>query len=436
MKDRLFTLLGAALAFYLLFRLLFPNADFTDETISLPTTEDRGKYGLAGLYKWLNHSGVPVYSLRERYQSLVSNPELSDTGNLLICSLPQRLDMRADETMQLTSWLREGNHILLLVAMSDWPQWAHREKADTVTSMLTSIGLEMSVDEEDKTGSDTDEEEDNKNENDQKKNRISELLNPKEHERNLNATFSHPLTKNITSLQAIWLDSEGLNWQLRGEKNALRSLLILFQDSENKQPAIWLGSIGEGTVIITRHADLFGNTSLNKADNAKFTENLVNHLLGSGGKVIFDDMHQGLSSIYDPDAFFRDPRLHHTLFFMLALWIIYIMGHTNRFIPYKEKISRLSLRGHIKGIGNLFARRLHTSAVAIRHAQHFFNEVRSYYGMPQNSQPVWELLESNAAIDEHELNSIKNIISRAQQHKNINLIKLTNLLNSIRRKLR
>lgn len=436
MKDRMFTLLGAALAFYLLFRLLFPNTDFTDESVSLPTTEDRGKYGLAGIYQWLTHSGVPVYSLRERYQSLVSNPELSNTGNLLISSLPQRLDARSDETMQLVNWLHEGNHVVLLVAMSDWPQWALREKADTVTTMFSNLGLEMTYEDQDNTDSDVENDTGKNTRKDKKQKKITELLSPKEHERKLKVSLLHPFTKNISSLQATWRDSEGLSWQVKGENNSLRSMLILFEDNENKQPAIWLGSAGEGTVIITRHADLFGNTSLNKAGNARLAENLVNNLLEKGGKVIFDDMHQGLSAIYDPDAFFRDPRLHHTLLFMLALWIIYIMGHTNRFFPAREKKSLLNLRGHIKGIGNLFARRLHTSAVAMRHAQHFFNEVRSYYGLPQNSLPVWELLETNAAIDEQDLHSIKRMVSRAQQHKNINLVKLTNLLNTIRRKLR
>jgi len=436
MKDRMFTLLGAALAFYLLFQLLFPNTDFTDVSVSLPTTEDRGKYGLAGIYQWLTKSGVPVYSLRERYQLLVSNPELSNSGNLLICSLPQRLDARSDETMQLLNWLREGNHILLLVAMSDWPQWARRDKSDTVTTMLSTLGLEMTYGDQAATDSDNEDDTDKNTKQEIKQKKITEFLNPKEHERKLEASMSHPITKSISSLQATWLDSEGLSWKIKGENNALRSMLVLFNDNENKQPAVWLGTAGEGTIIITRHADLIGNTSLNKADNARFVENLVNNLLENGGKVIFDDMHQGLSAIYDPDAFFRDPRLHHTLWFMLALWIIYIMGHTNRFSPAKEKKSILNLRGHIKGIGNLFARRLHSSAVATRYAQHFFNEVRSYYGLAQNSLPVWELLETNAAIEEQDLHSIKHMISRAQQHKNINLVKLTNMLNSIRRKLR
>ena len=48
MKDRLITLLGAIIAFYILFRLLVPQVNFEQKNISFPTSEDRGKYGLAG----------------------------------------------------------------------------------------------------------------------------------------------------------------------------------------------------------------------------------------------------------------------------------------------------------------------------------------------------------------------------------------------------
>ncbi len=432
MKDRLITLLGAAIAFYLLFRLLFPNISFTDDKISFPTTQDRGKYGIAGLKQWLDTSNVPTFSLRERYQSLISNPQLAETGNLLITSLPQRLASRNNEREQLTNWLRNGNHAVVLIAMSDWPEWADRRRSTTVDSMLSSLDLKMkSNNAQEKPENDSD----GKNTDKQDiKHQIDSLIKPQEHARKLTATTNHPISKGIHSLHATWLDSEGINWQLKGRSDP-RSMSILFRDNEDLQPAIWMGFMGSGTVIISRHADMFSNVSLGKADNARFVENIISQLLSPTGKIIFDDMHQGLSAIYDPDAFFRDPRLHHTLFFMLALWIIYVMGHTNRFLLTREKLALLNLRDHIKGIGNLFARRLHTSAVALRQAQHFFNEVRSYYGMPQNGQPVWELLEENAAIDSHKLRSVIHTYKKALQHKNVNLVRFINKLNLIRRKL-
>jgi len=432
MKDRLMTLLGACVAFYLLFRLLFPQVNFTEKNISFPTTEDRGKYGLAGLQQWLQRAKVPVYSLRERYQTLISHAGLSDTGNLLIVSLPQRLDARHDELEQLATWVETGNHVLLLVAMSDWPQWADRRNAGSVDRMLSTFNLEMTGQDSEQ---DDDAEEDKKPTAKEKREQLERLLHPKELARHLIPGLTHPLTANIHSLQATWLESEGINWAVSGVSEQ-RSLLVLFKDREDQQPALWLAAAGAGYAIITRHADLLSNVSLGRADNARLLENMIMQLVAADGHVIFDDMHQGLSAIYEPDAFFHDPRLLHTLFFMLALWIVYIMGHTNRFAPVKEKRQRLNLRDHIMGIGNLFARRLHTSAVAMRHVQHFFNEVRSCYGLPQNSQPVWELLRTNAAIDARDLKAVMRSVARAEQHRHINLVRLTNKLNSLRRKMR
>lgn len=435
MKDRLITLLGAAIAFYILFRLMFPDISFTDEKISLPTSEDRGKFGVAGLKQWLDKSGIATYSLRERYQSLISNPRLPQSGNLLITSLPHRLAARHNESEQLVTWLQDGNHAVFLTAMSDWPQWAVRSKGGTVTDMLSVIGLDMVSAEAEQEDTEDSENIDSEPETAKEKKQRDILAKPVEHPRSLTATLPHPLTENINSLQATWLDSEGINWRLEGESDP-RSLLVLFRDNEDQQPAVWLGFMGSGSIIITRHADMFGNLSLRNADNARFISNIITQFVAPDGKVIFDDMHQGLSAIYDPDAFFRDPRLHHTVFFLLALWIIYVMGHTNRFAPVRKHLKSLNLRDHIRGIGNLFARRLHTSAVAQRQCQHFFNEVRSCYGLPQNSEPVWELLETNATISSQELNAVIKTFNRAQQHKYINLVKFINKLNAIRRKLR
>lgn len=427
MKDRLLTLLGALIAFYLLVQLLFPQVSFEQDKISLPTTEDRGRFGLAGLYQWLDTSAVPVYSLRERYDSLVNNPQLSERGNLLIISLPLRLDAQIDELEQLQLWISHGNHLLLLSAMSDWPQWASRGMGDTMTSMLERFDLRL----HEPPVADSEETADSKAENEST---LEQFQEPEEHVRTLTPALRHPLTRNIGSIAASWLDSEGIHWQLRGN-DQLRSTLVVLRDQADQGAALWLSFYGEGTVLVSRHSDLFGNVSLGQADNARLVENLITTLLGRKGRVIFDDMHHGLSAIYDPDAFFRDPRLHHTLLFLLALWIVYVMGHTNRFAQVREKIQRLQLREHVSAIGNLFARRLHSSAVALRHAQHFFNDVRASSGLPQNGQPIWELLADNAAIDPRILRDAQGLYQRATQHKKVNLVKFFNSLRVMRREL-
>jgi hypothetical protein len=431
MKDRLITLLGAMLAFYILFRLLFPQINFEQQNISYPTTADHGKYGLAGLYQWLHAQHIPLYSLRERYDTLSQKPQLPPRGNLLLISLPLRLDAQVKELKQLQTWIRQGNTALLLVSMSDWPQWADRAMESSVSQVLANFDLQMSLSaqakkQKDKTNTVTQVEDTAE--------RLNKLLHPIAHTRKLVPFSPHPLTQGIKDVQATWLSSEGLDWHLEGDEQA-RTCLVLLRDQADHSPALWLSFFGDGKVLISRHSDLFGNVSLGEADNARLFGDVVQQLLGKDGKVIFDDMHQGLSAIYDPEAFFHDPRLHHTLIFLLVLWLVYVMGHSNRFGQVRLKKPVMQLRQHVQAIGNLFARRLHSSAVAVRYAQHFFNEVRAAYGLPLNGQPVWEQLSHNAAIMPVVLARAQFLYQRALQHKRVNLITFVNTLKTMRREL-
>lgn len=425
MKDRLITLLGAIIAFYILFRLLVPQVNFDQKHLSYPTTEDRGKYGLAGLYHWLDTQNIPLYSLRKRYDTLTHDSQLTEHGNLLIISLPLRMQAQAKELKLLQDWIKNGNNALILVSMSDWPEWAGRVMGSSVSQLLDNFDLRMiSATPSDKRPAKKTDTTD----------RMDGFLHPTTHTRDLIPALPHPLTSGVHQLQASWLSSEGINWHLQGDKQR-RSTLILLRDQANGNPALWLSFYGAGKLLISRHSDLFGNVSLGLADNARLFSNIVQQMLGAHGKIIFDDMHQGLSVLYDPEAFFHDPRLHHTLLFLLALWIVYVMGHSNRFGQVRQRKPSLQLRQHVQAIGNLFARRLHSSAAASRYAQHFFNEVRSYYGLPLNGQPVWDQLRHNAAIEPEMLERAQSLYQRAQNQKRINLTTFVNTLKTMRREL-
>lgn len=435
MKDRLITLLGAAIAFYILLRLLFPAAQIGEQQkrLSYPTTADQGSYGLAGLYHWLETQHVPVYSLRRRYDALENNPRLPPNGNLLVISLPLRMTAQARELKHLQSWIRKGNNALLLVSMSDWPEWANRMMGNSITKMLNTFDLDITL--SDQTEAHRQSANNAVTQLESAASRIDKALHPGSKTRHLVPASANPLTSDIHDVQATWLNSEGLNWHIKCDKH-LRSNLVLLRDQANDDPALWLSFYGKGRLIISRHSDLFGNVSLGMANNARLMSNLVYQLVGKNGSVVFDDMHQGLSTIYDPHAFFHDSRLHHTLLFLLVLWLIYVMGHSNRFGRVRQQTPRLQLREHVEAVGNLFARRLHSSAVALRYARHFFNEVRSAYGLPLNGAPVWEQLQRNTAIDAGVLQQAQELYQRALNHKRVNLISFINALKTMRRELR
>jgi len=433
MKERLLTLAGAALAFYMVYILLLPKPAPFEPRISYPTTEDRGRHGLAGAWRWLQQAGVNTLSLRERYHALSANPDLPRDGNLLIISLPYRLPSRDWEEQQLLTWLQEGNSVLVLASLSDWPEWADHGNSVRHTLRLLGLSLTGGVHpdvQEEETIDETEPETETEIETETKPEAKPDTAEP----RKLVPAFTHPLTRDLDHVQAEWKKTEGLGWSFEGAAEQ-RSLLVLLADSQSNDPALWLGRVGSGRMIISRHADLFGNVSLGQGDNARLLANLVENSLGEDGYVIFDDMHHGLSTLYDPEAFFDDSRLHHTLWFILLLWLVYLLGHTNRFQSLTHKPRRMQLVEHVRAIGNFLARRLQPATAARRILLHFFNDIRRYHGLPRNGQPVWEKLAGYQQLDPRDLAQLKSLYQRAEQQQSVNLIKLDQLVKSIRKQL-
>ena len=432
MKERAITLLGAAIAFYLVYVLLFPHPAPFQKQLSLPTTEDRGKYGLMALKTWLDNNGIATLALRDRYHALYDNPELPAQGNLLISSLPHRLEMRQWESEQLTTWLSQGNSILLLTAMSDWPEWAQRHRSNSVNQMLSLLGVRMYQ----QSSDDSSEQEDNQEQQSKPslKEVIENQLSPKETPRPLVSAGQHAVTHSIKQVDVTWLESEGLNWHL-APRRGKRSALIVLHDQQTLTPALWQIRVGQGIAWVTRHADMFANKSLGNADNARLVANIIDYSVNHDGVVIFDDTHQGLTAMYDPEAFFDDSRLHHTLWFILALWLIYLLGHTNRIQSVYKRLTPQLLVEHVKAFGGLFARRLHSSAVAQRMFLYFFNDIRAVYGLPRNGKPVWDVLRENPNVNSQSLERVKHLHQRTENNYRVNLTKLSRYINEIRKQL-
>ena len=134
--------LAALAAFYGLWLRPSPSFD-PDANIARPTTAERRGNGYAGLYEWLQRSGVEVRSLRERY-GVLSDLDLSPRGNLLILSLPAVEVFHSDELSALDRWVRRGNTLLINAALLDQPDWAARRSAGAVVEIesLTAIEFE------------------------------------------------------------------------------------------------------------------------------------------------------------------------------------------------------------------------------------------------------------------------------------------------------
>lgn len=436
MKERLATLFAALGTLLVVAALILPSTGPREKPVSLPTSLDRGNEGLAALYNWLRHLKVPVHPLRDRYQALSDNLDFPESGNLLITTAPHRILTRHLEGEQLRTWVQQGNHVLVLAAFSDWPDWA-KQSGTNFYDVFTTLELNFSQERESPskdTASPAGTTDDDENDIDvedlvELQQELSgEAAEPEPIEVELvPQNPAHPLAAGIQTVSTRRREDHGEWWRF-----ARRTGLILLRDKASGAPALWYFRYGNGSILVSRHAGIFSNSQLGKGNNARLVLNLLNLTLRDGGYVIFDDAHQGLTNLYDPEAFWKDGRLYRSLAFLFALWIVYILGHSNRLHVSTPRNPMRRLVNHVRAVGGFFARRLTRAAAARRLLYHFFNHLRRRLGKAQNGEPVWDFIEHNAAVDHRDTELLKQYYERALQNRRVNLIKLNNLIYRLR----
>lgn len=425
MKDRLVTLAGALFALYVLMVLMIPPASLEQTKISLPTSIDDGEYGYLGLKRWLEQSRVPVKALRRRYHSLGDIANQSLSGNLLIITLPQKLPARDKEINVLKQWIKAGNSVLILNAQTHSPAWSNSLKPYSADSFLGKLGFYLSWEvpastkevEEDAESVDEDE-----NADDAPIKPADILLTP---------ASSHPAVYGVRKIYASAVDVEREKKELEVNEDH-RSTLVLLKNAQSGNPYLWLGRLGKGRVWLSQHGDLFGNISLGKKDNARLLDNIINLSLSAKGMVIFDDMHHGNSELYDPDAFFSDSRLHNSIWFIFAFWLLYVVGYNNRLAPLQNKVTTHRNIDFVKAIGGFIARHIDKKQSTDLMFAHFFNSVRQHHRMPANGLPVWDLIKRSSGISQNEHDQLKQLYNNRFSSSRQDLVKLHNLLLGIR----
>jgi hypothetical protein len=443
MKDRLLTIAGGLLAFVLVVVLLVPVQRDESDRISRPLSTDRGRAGLQGLARWLEEGRVPTDALRRRYAALSASLDLSPRGNLLIISLPQRKPSRLDERQALRRWLAQGNNALVLVAAGDTPRWVATSAGSTTGGFLESFGFEFDAERDE--GAEQGETEEGEAEEGEAEevaegsdradsppgSNLSEWL---EAERvALVPRFRHPLTQGVASVATQSVRALDRGWSLTGADDG-RAVLPLLAET-GKGAAFWEVRVGAGRMWVSRYSNLFANAGLGEADNARFMANLISASLGRNGRVIFDDMHQGASDLYDPEAFFSDPRLVNTLIFMVAFWLLYLVGRSRRLAPAREAVSRYYAADLGRAMGGFFARRLSPSTLEQQLFVFFFNDIRSRYGLPTNGQPLWSMLSGISRVPVDDVNSLRRHFERAAAGRKPDPVALARLMQRTRENL-
>jgi len=451
MRERLITLLlalAALAAFYGLWLRPGPSMD-PDADVARPTSAERGGNGYAALYEWLDRSGIPVHSLRERYTALQDAAPLP-TGNLLILSLPGVEVFRSEEFRALDEWVRRGNTLFIAAALVDQPNWGVRHASSAVVEIESLTGIEFEnaetrrrrldetplaqrVRELEKERADAAKDE-SADEAPDEASGESEGGGVEVFDEPTNIVLSptgpHALLREVRRLE-LTSDYQAQEWSVRIPYD---SFLLTLARTPAGEGVLFEQRVGQGHVLLSAGGSLFTNRALGLADNARLMANIVRARVGDRGAVLFDDLRQGLSASYDPARFYRDPRLFKTLGILLALWLVWVLGSTRLRAPaiLQHDPSEAEL---VRRAGGLIARTVPPHHIALRLFDHFFAGVaRAARVDPKDArerEQLWSWLERHAALLPQELDQLKTWYADAHAGRKPPLVALQNLLDHL-----
>lgn len=420
MKDRLLTLLLAVGAFAAFYGYFVPRQDAADESSRPVSTETRAN-GYLAMRRWLEAQDVPVTELRQRYDWLAQAPGLPASGNLLVTTLPHDRAMRLNEESALAQWIEQGNTLLVLAGVFDTPEWGFPDTT-TIDELHRLSGLWIRNHEGEATGSGET----------APAGAVSRFFKPLDEPKRgvMKPAGDHALTRGVDAVHAVSEYDAGKFEAITAPDEPVYALM---NDEESGLPAFWLTWRGRGRVIVSGYGSIFTNKMLAKAGNAELAANLVAQGLRPGGRVIFDDMHQGAASVYDAAAFFGDARLHATFWWIMGLWFVWVIGSTRLPPPVARPVPARE-RAFIEATGNFFARVLGRRRTAERLFANFFDDCRRATGDPAVGPPPWDYIRASGAHRADVLR-LEALHARVEAGRRVDLVELHNRLQHLRKQL-
>lgn len=406
MNDRLITALGAVVALLLIVGMFVQTPE--ESLVTRPTSAEEGASGYLGMAEWLQASGIDVRSLRLRYDSLSGMEGLSGTtGHVLLTTPPYSKSARSDELRALMSWVAMGNSLIIAAALDDTPEWS--ELADTGGFMpnleiLTGTTFEAALDADGETI------------------RVGEPGG----EVNvyfLGESFSrHPLSDGVEQVVAS-TDGIASIWRPVDESPGEPFL----QETSTGLAAGWTRAVGNGHVITLAAGGLFSNRSIGREDNGRLLSNLLHWHLAPEGTVLFDDLHHGLSEIYDPEAFYSDSRLGYTLLFVLAFWFAYMVGTSNRILPVRTTPAVPKQGDLVRSMGGFLARKLPANGAAGLLFERWFESLASRAGNADRAS-IWAYLSASPLVSADALGEVRRLHNDFEAGGRVDMSRLHNLI--------
>ena len=412
MKQRVLMLVAAlgALALSVTLLLRSESGIAVSRDAPRPTSEEAGPNGYRAAFAWLSRSGIEAQSLRVRFdQALAEHPEgassrdalpeglppkgLLPEGNLLIVSLPVVTAFRPEEFASLTRWLRAGNTLFVAASVADSPDWAGNlsELVSGDLSYLTGLqvkpgGASLRADQGEGPRAD----------------RV--VLVP-------NRPHAY-----FTGVKELALASQSPLSSLTMRIPTDGIVLVLAHEANTGSGLLWTRSVGQGRIVVAALGSLFTDGQLGEADNARLFANIVAANVLPGGRVLFDDLHQGLTAGYDPTKFYKDRRLYVTLAVLVAVWLSWVLGATAlvRTVPRKPAPDEVGL---VRATGGFLARVVSPAAAAARMAELFVQRVGG-----------WDALARHPRLAQSDLLQLRAWYTAAQAQRRVPLVRLHNLI--------
>jgi len=414
-KERLVSLGLAAAALALFWILLFPKPQGVPGA-PRPLTTGADEEGYEATARWLAAARVPTLALHRRFDQLADRSvSAAPAGNLLIMTLPYDVVLQPNEYADLDAWIARGNTVLVLAALDDTPLWG-AVSDNFIPQLQRIVRIEFTAIHKPGTDAAT-----------EVRSSLSSLMTTEPGAIELQSSGRPALLEGVRQLQARSpLPSE--QWQAKAMDSA--PVLELARRADTAEPVMWIKPAGGGALIVSAFASVFSNAVVGKKENARLLSNLIAWSLRPGGRVIFDDAHQGTMEEYDSAKFFADPRLHHTLLWLVGLWLAWVLASQ----PLRASAAHgtgLDESAMLRLTARFFAGVLRPVASAQWLLDEFFDRLRRRHGLMNSGAPPWEWLTAHAGIDGGLLDELRDFYARTHQGERVSLVRLQQVLSQI-----
>jgi hypothetical protein len=405
-KERVLVLALAAGALGLFYVLFFPKPSNAADEIVRPLSSESRPEGYLAAWRWLEEQHIRVVSLRYRYDrlpSLLGKP----TGNLLLLTLPQWVPARAAELEKLEGWVERGNTLLVMAAIDDTPPWSLDADPLLEEKIEHLAGMHLETPPAGKTN-------------------LQSLLADR---LDIVPRGGHPLLAGVRHITAA-AKLPVRNGRLTGPDGSIPLQLATRADSG--EPTLWLMRRGAGQIVLSSVSSPFSNGAVALSDNARVLANIIAWCCGPGATVIFDDAHQGATAYYDGRAFFADARLHHTLWWIVFLWLALVLGA----LPLRavqRSWQPLDEGAYVEVSARYFANVVPPSEAAQRLIESFLRRLGAE--APDREPPLWELFDQDSRVPDSQRRALHVLYEQACAGGPVELVRLQNLLAQLREKL-